>query len=130
MICIGACTMGLQQAENMLQAFSLAYGLAHLAPLTALLRYFRDLQQDDHRFPFTFIADAWEEVFWRATEEARHSVATLLKSMGKEGVRKEDFVSAALTVRADGTGPALVARIVPRHSGSSISGASEMASSQ
>ena len=54
-------------------------------------------------YPFSFIADAWEEVFWRETEEIRHAVASLLKTMGKEASRKEDFVAAALVARSDGT---------------------------
>ena len=79
-------------------------------------RPLRDLhEQDDHRFPFTFVTDAWEEVFWRATEEMRHAVAGLLKTLGKESIRKEDFIAAALTPRADGGGPALVLPTVWNH---------------
>ena len=65
------------------------------------------LAANDHQYPFSFIADTWEEVFWRETEEIRHAVASLLKTMGKEASRKEDFVAAALVARSDGAGPAL-----------------------
>ena len=46
-------------------------------------------------------------MFWRETEEIRHAVSSLLKTMGKEASRKEDFIAAALVARSDGTGPAL-----------------------
>ena len=61
----------------------------------------------NHQYPFSFIADAWEGVFWSETEEIRHAVASLLKAMGEEASRKEDFVAAALVARSDGAGPAL-----------------------
>ena len=92
----------------MVRAFTLAYGREYQECLSEFLNYLQGLhERDDHRFPFSFVADAWEEMFWRRTEEVRHSVAVLLKTLGKESVRKEEFVMAALTPRADGSGPAL-----------------------
>ena len=92
----------------MAHAFALVYGQEYREPILRFLRHLRHLHEaSDHQYPFSFIADAWEEVFWRETEEIRHAVASLLKTMGKEASRKEDFVAAALVARSDGTGPAL-----------------------
>ena len=97
-----------RQAENMAHAFALVYGHEYREPITRFLRHLQHLHEgNDHQYPFSFIADAWEEVFWRETEEIRHAVASLLKTMGKETSRKEDFVAAALVARSDGSGPAL-----------------------
>ena len=97
-----------RQAENMAHAFALVYGHEYREPIMRFLRHLQHLREgNDHQYPFSFIADAWEEVFWRETEEIRHAVASLLKTMGKETSRKEDFVAAALVARSDGSGPAL-----------------------
>ena len=96
------------QTKNMAHAFALVYGREYREPILRFLRHLQHLHEaNDHQYPFSFIADAWEEVFWRETEEIRHAVASLLKTMGKEASRKEDFVAAALVARSDGTGPAL-----------------------
>ena len=97
-----------RQAENMAHAFALVYGREYREPIFRFLRHLQHLHEgNDHQYPFSFIADAWEEVFWRETEEIRHAVAPLLKTTGKEASRKEDFVAAALVARSDGAGPAL-----------------------
>ena len=73
-----------RQAANMVRAFTLAYGREYQECLSEFLNYLQGLhERDDHRFPFSFVADAWEEMFWRHTEEVRHSVAVLLKTLGK-----------------------------------------------
>ena len=72
-----------RQAENMAHAFALVYGREYREPILRFLRHFQHLHEaNDHQYPFSFIADAWEEVFWRETEEIRHAVASLLKAMG------------------------------------------------
>ena len=97
-----------RQAENMAHAFALVYGREYREPILRFLRHLQHLRGgNDHQYPFSFIADAWEELFWRETGEIRHAVASLLKAMGKEASRKEDFVAAALVARSDGSGPAL-----------------------
>ena len=96
-----------RQAENMAHAFALVYGRECREPILRFLRHQHLHEANDHQYPFSFIADAWEEVFWRETEEIRHAVASLLKTMGKEASRKEDFVAAALVARSDGAEPAL-----------------------
>ena len=97
-----------RQAENMAHAFALVYGREYREPILRFLRHLQHLHEgNDHQYPFSFIADAWEEMFWHETEEIRHAVASLLKTMGKEASRKEDFAAAALVARSDGSGPAL-----------------------
>eukprot|EP00972_Heterocapsa_arctica_P074584 11007249-Heterocapsa_arctica.AAC.1 len=87
----------IRQAQNMAKAFSLAYGQEYEVTLLKFLRHLQGLhEENDHQDPFAFIADAWEELFWRETEEIRHAVAITLKWLGKESVRKEDFIQAAL----------------------------------
>ena len=78
-----------RQAENMAHAFALVYGQEYREPILRFLRHLQHLHEaSDHQYPFSFIADAWEEVFWRETEEIRHAVASLLKTMGEEASRK------------------------------------------
>eukprot|EP00972_Heterocapsa_arctica_P024682 3640886-Heterocapsa_arctica.AAC.1 len=79
------------QARNLAQAFALAYGrryhkLGHLQACH---------EANPYKYPFTFVADAWEELIWRQTKEIRHAVAVILKDLGKEDVREEEFASAA-----------------------------------
>eukprot|EP00972_Heterocapsa_arctica_P024030 3540530-Heterocapsa_arctica.AAC.1 len=58
------------QAENMAKAYALSYGKEYEAPLLKYLRHLQALyEKDDHHWTFTFIADAWEKLFWRQTEE-------------------------------------------------------------
>ena len=92
-----------RQAQNMGRAFALAYGLEHEGPIERFRTYLVGLyEQDDHQFPFTWIADVWEEMFWRQCDEMRQNVANLVKTLGKETVRKEEFIAAALVPNAEG----------------------------
>ena len=100
---------GLDKRRTWLTPFALAYGREYREPILRFLMHLQHLHEgSDHQYPFSFIADTWKELFWRETEEIRHAVASLLKTMGKEASRKEDSVAAALVARSDGSGPAFL----------------------
>eukprot|EP00972_Heterocapsa_arctica_P092146 13590669-Heterocapsa_arctica.AAC.1 len=66
----------------MAKASALSYGKEYEALLLKFLWHLQTLhERDDHHWPFSFIADAWEELFWRQTEEIREAVANLLKRL-------------------------------------------------
>eukprot|EP00972_Heterocapsa_arctica_P036966 5442180-Heterocapsa_arctica.AAC.1 len=69
----------------MTRAFALSYGEGYSAPILKFLRHLQTCHEtNDHKYPFAFIADAWEELFWRQTEEIRYAVAATLKIIGKD----------------------------------------------
>eukprot|EP00972_Heterocapsa_arctica_P067792 10009624-Heterocapsa_arctica.AAC.1 len=69
----------------MAKAYALAYGKAYEAPLLQYLHYLQSLHElDDHHWTFEFIANAWEELFWRQSVEVREAVTDLLRKLGKE----------------------------------------------
>eukprot|EP00972_Heterocapsa_arctica_P100426 14809949-Heterocapsa_arctica.AAC.1 len=62
------------QARNMAQAFALAYGRRYHKLILKFLGHLQACHESNpYKYPFTFVADAWEELFWRQTEEIRHA---------------------------------------------------------
>ena len=87
-----------KQARTMATTYCIAYGWEWDESLSELLGHLCQLHEADvDRFPLGFIQDAWEELFWRQGLELRQGGSLVLRGIGKDTVRKEEFVSAART---------------------------------
>ena len=92
-----------RQARNEVHAFSCVYGMEYFEYLTEALQGLCDRHEaDGHRWPLEFIKDASDEFFFHRTEVVRARVRAMVRTLGREVVRKEDLEWVARAPRPDG----------------------------
>ena len=52
-------------------------------------------------YTYEFCCSAWEQLWWRWLEEVKHRVRTLLRTVGREQCKKDEFALYALTPSPD-----------------------------